>query len=84
MEQDNESAIQRVPSHSSAVSAVLEPSTGLKLPEPGSTYLDMDTLKPVSQNPANLLQSPELLHSSSNGTVYFPQVRTQSLGPFFQ
>jgi len=73
MEQDNESAIQRVPSHSSAVSAVLEPSTGLKLPEPGSTYLDMDTLKPVSQNPASLLQSPELLHSSSNGTVYSPQ-----------
>ena len=70
MESDKEGGMHV---HSDTVSAVLEPSVGMKPPEHG-TYLDMDTLEPVgvSQNSV----APELLQSSSNGTVY-PQVRPE-------
>jgi len=64
---ESEMNLQRVPSHSNAVPAVLEPNVSLKPAEPGSTYLDMDTLKPVSQSySANLSVTPELLHSSNS------------------
>jgi hypothetical protein len=72
MESDKEGGMQA--SHSNAVSAVIEPNVGIKPPEPG-TYLDMDTLEPV-QTSQNVSVPPELLQSSSNGTVY-PQVRHQ-------
>jgi len=66
MESDKEGGMQA--SHSNAVSAVIEPNVGIKPPEPG-TYLDMDTLEPV-QTSQNVSVPPELLQSSSNGTVY--------------